>query len=356
MNDVATTSLGRRRMVSTVVLVAVAAMFLATLVTATGTQRLGWDFHATYLDAAESIRSNGTPYSAENEQPYGYPPLLAELLVPATLLPDDVSSFLAFLASFAALMGALALVGVRDIRCYAAVVIWAPGWNALEMANFTAVATLLAALVWRYRDATWPSGAALGAALAAKLFLWPVLIWAAATHRTRMAVLAAAIGFAGAMASWAAVGFDGLTSYPDHVLEIDWQSSYSLVAIASTLGFDEMVGRGATFVVGGALLVATGYLGRQGDEARGFMCAIVATLTLTPIVWLHYLALLAVPMGILRPRFSAVWLLPILLWVCPRGGHGDGLQPYIPALLVALLFVILVARPQDQRRVSASTA
>ena len=356
MNDVATTSLGRRRMVSTVVLVAVAAMFLTTLVTATGTQRLGWDFHAGYLDAAESIRSNGTPYSADNEQPYVYPPVLAELLVPVTWLPDDVSSFLAFVASFAAVMGALALVGVRDVRCYAAVVIWAPGWNAFEMANVTAVLTLLAALVWRYRDATWPPAAALGAALSLKLFLWPLLIWTAATHRARTAVVATGIGLAAVLASWAAIGFAGFTSFPDQLHEIDFDSSYSLVGMAAALGFDPVVGRVAMVVIGGALLIACGYLGRQGDDARAFTCAIVATLALTPVVWLHYLTLLAVPLAILRPRFSGVWLLPILLWVCPRGWNGDGVQPYVPALLVALLFVILVARPQDERRLSASPA
>jgi alpha-1,2-mannosyltransferase len=334
-------------MASTVVLVAVAAMFLTTLVAATGTHRLGWDFHAGYLDAAESIRRIGTPYSADNEQPYVYPPLLAELLVPVTFLPDDVSSFLAFVASFAAVMGALAVVGVRDIRCYAAVVIWAPAWNALEMANLTAVITLLAALVWRYRNATLPSAAALGGALASKLFLWPVLIWAVATRRAPTALLAIALGLAAALASWAVVGFAGLTSYPHQILEADYRSSYSLVGIASALGIDPLLGRAATFVVGGALLIATAVLGRRGDEARAYTCAIVATLTLTPIVWLHYLTLLVVPVAIERPRFSAVWLLPIVLWACPRAGHGDGLEPYIPALFTALLFALLLVREDD---------
>ena len=93
---------------------------------------------------------------------YLYPPALAEVIVPLTVLPDDVSAFLAFAASFATVFGALALVGVRDARCYAAVVIWAPGWNAFEMANVSAVLTLLAAVVWRYRDVAWRSAAALG--------------------------------------------------------------------------------------------------------------------------------------------------------------------------------------------------
>ena len=168
--------------------------------------------------------------------------------------------------------------------------------------------------------------------------------------------MAVAIGLAVVLASWAAIGFAGFTSFPDQLHEIDFNSSYSLVAMAAALGFDPVIGRLAMVVVGGALLVGAGHLGRQGEDARAFTCAIIATLALTPVVWLHYLTLLTVPLAISRPRFSAVWLLPILLWVCPRGWNGDGLQPYIPALLVALLFVILVAWPQDQRRVSASPA
>ena len=141
MSVVSHASIGRGRMVSTVLLVAVAAMFLVTLIAATGSGKLAADFHASYLDAAESVRSSGTPYSSDAELPYVYPPVLAELLVPLTFLPDDVASFLAFLGSFAAVMGALALVGVRDVRCFAVVVIWAPGWNSFEMANVTAALT-----------------------------------------------------------------------------------------------------------------------------------------------------------------------------------------------------------------------
>ena len=58
------------------------------------------------------------------------------------------------------------------------------------------------------------------------------------------------------------------------------------------------------------------------------------------------------PLGLARPRFSAVWLLPIVLWVCPRGGNGTGLQPFLPALVMLVLMLVVLLRPHgEQRRV-----
>lgn len=337
--------LGGRRLISTMVLLAVAAALLATLLGATGSGRLASDFHASYLDAAESIRENGTPWSADAEFPYWYPPLLAELVVPLTLVPQDVAAFIAFLASLVALLGTVYVLGVRDVRCYAAVVIWAPGWNALELANVTVVSALAAALVWRYRDTRWTAPAALGSAMAIKLLLWPLLAWLAATERARRAVLAFCIGAALTVVGWAAIGFADITSYSERLADAPYQRSFSFTGMASALDLGSTVGRVATFLCGGALLAGVVHFGRRGDEVRAFTCAMVAVLAFAPVVWLHYLVLLVVPIAISRPRFSAIWLLPIVLWVCPRDGHGEGLQPFLPAVVVLVVLLALVARP-----------
>jgi hypothetical protein len=152
------------------------------------------------------------------------------------------------------------------------------------------------------------------------------------------------------------IGFDGLGSYPDQLRELAFEESYSFVGMAAALGLDPLVGRMAMVIVGGSLLVAVGYLGQRGEEARAFICGLVAALALTPVVWLHYFVLLAVPLGIVRPRFAPIWLLPIVLWVCPRAGNGDGVQPFIPAVVVAVLFVALVVSPMSARRASGSPA
>ena len=79
--------------------------------------------------------------------------------------------------------------------------------------------------------------------------------------------------------------------------------------------------------LGGALLVACVVLARRGDDLRSFTCAVAATLALSPIVWLHYLVLLLVPLAIARPRFSVVWLLPILLWSARDPGMPRASRP-----------------------------
>jgi alpha-1,2-mannosyltransferase len=150
------------------------------------------------------------------------------------------------------------------------------------------------------------------------------------------------------LAAWAVIGFDGLTGYPDLVRrlsDIQAENSYSLVGMAATTGLPAAVGRGLTLVGGGALLVACVVFARRGDDVRAFTCAVAATLALSPIVWLHYLVVLLVPLAIARPRFSAIWLLPILLWVSPKPGYAEGFQTFVPAVAIVILVGVLLARP-----------
>src|SRR4029077_5323656 len=115
-----------------------------------------------------------------------------------------------------------------------------------------------------------------------------------------------------------------------------------------TLGLGETVGRGLALALGAALLAWCVVLARRGDEARSFTCAIAATLVLSPIVWLHYLVVLLVPLAIARPRFSLIWLLPVLLWASPRPGYAEGFQTFLPAIAVVILVAVFLARPQVQ--------
>ena len=80
---------------------------------------------------------------------------------------------------------------------------------------------------------------------------------------------------------------------------------------------------------------------------RSFTCAVAATLALSPIVWLHYLVVLLVPMAIARPRFSPLWLLPGAPVGEPeaRAMRRES-QTVFPALAAAILLVILLVRPR----------
>jgi alpha-1,2-mannosyltransferase len=283
---------------------------------------------------------------------YVYPPQLAVALVPLTPLSADAATMLALVASLAGLMGALAVLGVRDPRCYAAVLVWAPTIGALTVINLTPFLAFALALAWRLQATVWPLAVALGVAASAKLFLWPLLVWAVATRRFRAALLATVVGVGVTFGAWAVIGFQGLSGYPallQKLGEKHAENSYSIVGMAAELGLSDAVGRLSMLGVGVALLAMGVVFARRGDDLRSFTSALAAALALSPIVWLHYLVLLLVPLAVARPRFSWVWLVPVLLWVSPQPGYTEGFATFLPAIAATALVGVLLIRPPAVR-------
>jgi len=354
--------LGTRRLVSTGLLLALCAcVFAAGFATASSIELYAWDFRWQYLDGARAIVAGAPLYLSpdvvrfEPTPPYVYPPSVAALVTPYTVLPDHAAMVVAIVVSVGAVLGALAVVGVRDPRCYLAVLASAPTWNLLETANATAVLALGLAVAWRYRDAVMPASLAIGVSLAAKLFLWPLVVWAWATRRAAVArgSLVAALGLVAA--SWALVHFQGLREYPELVARTEsfWaDDSYSLTGVAVHLGLGRIGAAVLSASVGGMLLVLCWRFGRRGDDRRALTCAVAASIALTPIVWVHYLWLLLVPLGLAFPRFSTIWLVPLAAWLVPRSGHGDGVQPLLPLVIAAVLLVAMLRHGGDDRLAS----
>jgi alpha-1,2-mannosyltransferase len=342
----------------TVALVFVAVLWTsAFIVFSLGAGLLAWDVRFAYLPAADAVLHGDSPYPAlddpilEDQKGYVYPPQLAVALAPLAPLPVDLVALVVTAAMLAMLWLTLRLLEVRDVRCYAAAVLWMPVASGLLLANVSIPLALALAVTWRYRDGVRGPAIALGLAVAAKFLLWPLLVWTAATKRLRATAAALVVGVSVTLAAWAAIGFKGLGGYLDllrRLSEIQSENSYSIVGIASTLGLSATVGNALTLLVGGALLAACVVLARRGDEFRAFTCAVAATLALSPIVWLHYLVLLLVPLAIARPRFSLIWLLPILLWTSPRPGYAGGVQTFLPAIAAVVILVVLLTRPTAQ--------
>ncbi len=272
--------------------------------------------------------------------------MLAYLVVPFTILPETVASVLAVLGVAALLAGTLVALRVRDWRCYAAVLLWAPTTNALHMASASALIAFGAALAWRYRFTTWPLAASVGLTVATKVILWPLLVWTFATRRFRPTAYALAIGGGITLVAWAGLGFAGIGSYPallERLADLEAGDSYSLVGAMSSLGLGEVSARVVAVLLGVGLLAGCVVFARRGDDLRSFTFALAASLALTPVVWLHYLVLLLVPLAIARPRFSAIWLVPLLLWLTPLNGNGEAIQPFLPALVVAAVVAVVLA-------------
>ena len=84
-------------------------------------------------------------------------------------------------------------------------------------------------------------------------------------------------------------------------------------------------------------------LGRRGDERTAFVVAIAASLALTPIVWLHYFALLLVVVALAQPRLGYVWFVPLAMFITPGSGHPSPFDTAW-ALGVAALTVAVCVR------------
>jgi len=74
---------------------------------------------------------------------------------------------------------------------------------------------------------------------------------------------------------------------------------------------------------------------------------VAAALLLSPIVWLDYYAVLAVPLAIVRPRLSILWLLPLLTWGITSAGIGVGhVETSLRTLSIFAVITIVVARDE----------
>jgi hypothetical protein len=259
--------------------------------------------------------------------------------VPLTSLSVDAAGLVVMASLLVALLLTLWIAGVRDWRCYGLSLLWPPVISAIQTGNVTLWFALASALVWRYRDRVVPAAAAVGITLATKFFLWPLCVWLAATRRYAAALLSCAAGAALLLLSWAPIGFVGLVDYPDLLRSLEdavGEDSYTLYIVGLDLGLPSPVARGLWLASGVAALAAVVLVARRGDERRAFVLALAAALALTPIVWLHYFALLAVVAAVAQPRLGLVWFVPLAMVVTPGSGHPT---PFETAATLAIAAV-----------------
>jgi glycosyl transferase family 87 len=325
--------LGRARIVqlaSYVLFAALPAITVVTLFVSTiQDDAVAFDFRVFY-DAAEAVLAGDSPYQALDDESaivargYVYPPITAIVVIPFTLLPAEVAGLLVMALLVGAALAVPWVLGVRDWRCYGLLLLWPPVLSAVQTGSVTILLALGAALAWRFRARTGASSVAVGATLSVKLILWPLVVWMAATRRLLAAVAAVAVAAVLVLGSWAAIGFTGLMDYPDvlrrlqDVVELD---SYTVYVVALDAGASTTVARALWLAVGIAVLACVMVAARRGREREAFVLALAAALLLTPIVWLHYFALLLVVVALARTTLSLLWFVPLAMVVTPGSGQ-----------------------------------
>jgi Glycosyltransferase family 87 len=271
---------------------------------------------------------------------YVYPPVTALLLSPLAFLPVAAGKAGFLLLALACVLLSLRLLGVSDWRCYGLALLTAPVVDTLSLGAISSMLLLGVAVAWRYRDRPWVAGTATAVTAVAKLFVWPLFVWLVATRRFRAAFVAAGMSVLLLVGGWAVIGFAGLGGYPGlmRVLtKVDAVQSYSLAGLLRVEGgaATALTGLLVILVVGGIFLAARG---PDGDR-RALVIAVAGALLATPVLWLHYLDLLFVPIALARPRLSAIWFVPLAFWATPLAHSGGSVWRISLVLAVAACVV-----------------
>ena len=300
-----------------------------------------------FRTASKAVLRGRSPYVALDANvlahfdKFVYPPPAAFLVSPLAVVPYDVAKALLFVLGVAATLAALRVLGVRDWRCYGLAAASAPVVDSVALGAFTSFLLLGTALTWCYRDRPALAGSAAALTSVLKLFLWPLGLWLLFTKRVRATAVFAVLAVVLVVAGWAAIGFAGFHSYPHLVRvlsRVEAGVSYSPIALLRLSG---SAATALSVVLVAVVVLAVFYeaRGRDGDR-RSFTIAVLGSLLATPVLWLHYFALLFVPIALYRPRLSGLWFVPVAFWATPAGHSGGSLWRI--ALSLAVLAIVAV--------------
>lgn len=309
------------------------------------------DFHNELYVQAQDVLDGRNPYPAPDSDlsagANAIWPIAAVLAVtPLALLPAAAADWLVAALELACLFAALLLVRVRDWRVYGAALLWPPVISAVQTGNATLPLAVLCALAWRYRSSRLVPAFAVGAGLAVKFFVWPLVVWLLCLRRYAAAALAATIGAASLLL---VLPFDSLSSYVELLRNLSRtfdDDSYTLYGLLVELGSPSPLARAAWLAVGLSVLAL-------GWHRKSFVLLVGAALLLSPIVWLHFFALLVVPLAVALPGFRAAWLIPLPLWLAPGTLNG---RPWENALVLTCFAALLVVCARSERRSAVGEA
>jgi hypothetical protein len=315
-----------------------------------------YDFHAVW-QAGHDVLHGRSPYPSVRHlealrgtaiDEFVYPAAVAVFAAPLGMLPFGVASVLWVAAGVASVGLALWILGVRDWRCYGALLASPAMLDAVRLGTLTPMLALLIAVAWRWRDQAARCGLAVAAAIVAKVFLAPLLLWLLVTRRFRAAAIAIAATAGLLLAGWVAIGFAGLRGYPallSTLSDVEAARSYSIAALATTAGVS-IPGLALTAALAVAGIPVLVLLHRRAGDSAVLAGAVGLSLLATPILWLHYLLLVGVVIAIRRPAFSAVWLIGWLMWLSPTPESGSEPWRIGLGLLVVAASVTVAAWPQ----------
>jgi len=283
--------------------------------------------------------------------------MLAGALAPFALIPRELADAIFTALNIAAVPLTLRVVGIRDWRLYGAALLCLPVLSGWLVGNVTLFLALGIALLWRHRDKPVAAGVLVAGIVSFKLFLWPLGLWLLATRRYVSIAWATVSGLAINVVAWGVLGFDDIGRYRRLLGALTDEREgigYSVVSVALREG----VAHGQAYALAFALTAAAGVacviVGRRGRDHGALALAVFVCLLATPIVQVHYFALLLVPLALARPRLAVAWGLPLAFWLCSGGSAAQAaLALAIGATIVAVCLRDPVRRSEPAAAVAA---
>jgi alpha-1,2-mannosyltransferase len=320
-------------------------------------KHFGFDYKPLW-EASHHVFHGESPYplphasALRNEQQFVYPPIAAVLAAPLAVFPFIVAAILFAVIELGGTMLTLWVLGVRDWRCYGLALLWLPVIENMLIGSISTLLALGLAIAWRYRDTRWAAPLVVAAVMASKVFLWPVLVWLIATRRSLAATRALVVATVAVFGSWALIGFAGLGSYPrllDVLSRLEQWKSYSAVAFGLVLGLSAGEARALALIACAVVLVGIVLSvrlrpGNPDADRQAFILAIAAAFLFSPIIWMHYLAILVVPIALTRRTLTPLWFVPLAMWATPGQSHGHAWQVTL-GLLVWVVVLAASLRP-----------
>lgn len=322
---------------------------------ANGSNSIAADFHNEIYPQAKLMLAGEDPYPSPGSdltagRNYIWPPLPVFVASPLTLLAPADADLVAAIVGLVAFMAALFVVGVRDWRVYGAAFLWPQVLADIRVAHYSLVLCLAIAIAWRMRSRLVVPGLTVGIAIGLKFFLWPLVLWLAALRRFREAAIACGVAAATLLLL---IPFTDVPDYVRVLRELGAtfdQDSYTPYGLLVQAGAPSRVATLLSLAVGFSLIALAW-------RRRSFALFVASSLVLSPIVWLDYFALLAIPLAVVKPRFGPLWLLPLLTWGVTGAGAGNGDVIAMVRVLGVFAFVVwYTARAESDEDLGAQPA
>jgi alpha-1,2-mannosyltransferase len=319
----------------------------------------------------------GTP-AVYSGSAFVYPWLAAWFFAPFALLSQHAAAVAYFVVEGIAVVLGCRIAGLRDPVSVVLVLAAATTIRGFQVGSLNALLFLGCVLAWKLRDRR-VAAVPLTAVIAAKLFLFPLVIWLVLARR--WSVLAWTVGGIGAvLATSFMIGplsgpgyFSLLGALSGHESTAGF-SLYGLLTEDQTPAVARLVcallACGLVFIGvwagrGSSSAAHYGHVGRPDEHAELalFAAAVAAALVLTPILWSHYIVLALVPIVVSRPSRLVLAGTSFVTWCIAQPASTPYLFEFrddsrvflLYAALSAMVLVLAIrARSDDFRRFRGS--